>query len=254
MPSWWIYGYAVRFRRAPTRMPWGVPAWEVFPVSEEHKREWMVREQLRGRKICDQLVLEAMGRVPRHLFVPEALRERAYEDRAHPIGNEQTISQPLMVALMTQLLQLRGNERVLEIGTGSGYQAAILAEIVAEVISIERHPNLAERARGLLEYLGYCNVRIFTGDGSLGYPSLAPFDRILVTAAAPHIPPSLLHQLRPGGRMVLPVGRPDVQSLQLVLKHPDGQIETEDHGECVFVPLLGEEGWPAPPILPKHEP
>lgn len=222
-------------------------------MSEEHEREWMVREQLRGREIRDLLVLEAMGRVPRHLFVPEALRERAYEDRAHPIGNEQTISQPLMVATMTQLLQLRGDERVLEIGTGSGYQAAILAEIAAEVISIERHPNLAERARGLLEYLGYRNIRIITGDGTLGYPPLAPFDRILVTAAAPRVPPSLLNQLVPGGCMVIPVGRPDVQVLQRILKHSDGRIETENHGECVFVPLLGEEGWPTSPTLPEDE-
>ena len=212
-------------------------------MSEHKQREQMVRDQIKGRDVSDARVLEAMLRVPRHRFVPESLRDRAYEDRPQPIGAEQTISQPLMVGIMTELLQLTGNEKVLEVGTGSGYQAAILAELAAEVITVERHEPLAERTRGLLEHLGYQNVEIHVGDGTEGYPRDAPYDRILVTAASPSIPQPLLDQLAHGGRMVIPVGQSDMQALKVVYKDLEGNVTVDDCGHCLFVPLVGKYGW-----------
>ncbi len=213
----------------------------------------MVLEQLEAREVRDRRVLDAMGRVPRHLFVPEPLREHAYEDRPQAIGADQTISQPLMVAMMTELLRLHGDETVLEVGTGSGYQAAILAELARRVVSMERHSPLAERARCLLEYLGYQNVAILVGDGSLGLAEEAPFDRILVTAAAPSIPQPLIDQLAPGGRMVLPVGSAEMQDLTLVDKSPSGSVMVEQYGACVFVPLVGSCGWPGSAPIPPPD-
>ncbi len=220
-------------------------------MTDEAARERMVRDQLEAREVLEPRVLEAMRRVPRHRFVPESVREHAYEDRPHPIGNRQTISQPLMVGVMTELLQLRGDEKVLEIGTGSGYQTAILSELAGFVISIERHAPLAERARGLLESLGYHNVQIHIGDGSLGYSPSATYDRILVTAAAPQIPPPLLDQLAPHGRLVIPVGGEEMQTLKALYKDADGHIRSNDYGECVFVPLVGAHGWEQPLLPPS---
>jgi protein-L-isoaspartate(D-aspartate) O-methyltransferase len=207
----------------------------------------MVREQLEARDVRDARLLEVMRRVPRHLFVPEAYRDHAYQDSPQPIGNQQTISQPLMVGAMTELLHLTGEETVLEIGTGSGYQTAILAELAKKVISIERHDALSQRAKGLLEWLGYQNIEIHCGDGTAGYPPDAPYDRIIVTAGAPQIPAPLLKQLSPMGRMVIPVGSMDMQNLSVVIRDSDGSIRTEDHGPCVFVPLIGVHGWHSPP-------
>ncbi|MBI2016379.1 MAG: protein-L-isoaspartate(D-aspartate) O-methyltransferase, partial [Candidatus Rokubacteria bacterium] len=178
----------------------------------------MVEEQLARRAIADERVLAAMRKVPRHLFVEEALRDRAYGDHPLPIGEEQTISQPYIVALMTALLELAGTAKVLEIGTGSGYQTAVLAELARRVCSIERLPRLAERARALLEGLGYDNVWIRVGGGTLGWPDEAPFDRILVTAGGPAVPPPLFQQLAEGGRMVLPLGDEANQTLTVVDK------------------------------------
>lgn len=216
-------------------------------MSEDDARREMVRRQVAGRGVCDPRVLEAMRRVPRHLFVPEPLRDNAYEDRPQPIGLRQTISQPLMVGQMTELLALTGGERVLEVGTGSGYQTALLAELAGEVVSVERHASLAERARCLLEWLGYENVDIHLSDGTLGFLPRAPYDRILVTAAAPRVPEPLLVQLVPGGRLVIPVGPPDRQTLLAVSTDAVGSCTTESHGECMFVPLVGEHGWDEPP-------
>src|SRR5438132_14381256 len=166
----------------------------------------MLDHQLMRRGVIDSRVLAAMRKVPRHLFVQEALRERAYGDHPLPIGEEQTISQPFIVGLMTSLLELTGREKVLEVGTGSGYQTAVLAELARRVCSIERLPRLAERARATLEALGYDNVWVRVGNGTLGWPDQAPFDRIIVTAGGPSVPPPLFQQLAEGGRMVVPVG------------------------------------------------
>lgn len=212
-------------------------------MSEDAERARMVREQLEAREVHDPRVLDAMRRVPRHLFVPEPLREHAYEDRPQPIGEAQTISQPLMVGLMTELLELTPADRVLEIGTGSGYQAAVLAELAAEVISIERHERLAVRARELLAWLGYTNVRIEIGDGTEGWPELAPYDCIVVTAGAPAMPQPLIEQLKPGGRIVAPIGTRLVQTLTVGVKDAAGKLSTRGYGECVFVPLIGKHGW-----------
>ncbi|MGC8667323.1 MAG: protein-L-isoaspartate(D-aspartate) O-methyltransferase [Chthonomonadales bacterium] len=209
-------------------------------------RARMVREQLEARDVHDRRVLEAMLRVPRHRFVPEALRNHAYEDRPQPIGADQTISQPLMVGIMTELLHLYGDEHVLEVGTGSGYQTAILAELSASVVSIERVPELAERARNLLEALGYRNIEIHVGDGSLGYAPRAPYDRILVTAAAPYIPPPLIQQLAPRGRLVAPIGNENLQMLTIAYKDAGGRVFTDECGECMFVPLIGHHGFAGP--------
>lgn len=212
----------------------------------------MVREQLEARDVHDRRVLEAMLRVPRHRFVPEEFRSHAYEDRPQPIGADQTISQPLMVGIMTELLHLYGDERVLEIGTGSGYQTAILAELSGSVVSIERVRELAERARALLAELGYRNIEIHVGDGSLGYPLRAPYDRILVTAAAPYIPPPLIQQLAPRGRLVAPIGNENVQMLTVAYKDAQGRLFTDECGECMFVPLIGHHGFPGHP--PERRP
>jgi len=204
----------------------------------------MVQEQLIPRGITDRRVLEALVKVPRHLFVPEALWHQAYSDRPLPIGYGQTISQPYIVALMTEALELQGDERVLEVGTGSGYQAAILAELAKQVYSVERMPELARRARRILDRLGYGNVLIRVGDGSKGWPERAPFDAIIVTAGAPKVPKALLQQLKVGGRMVIPVGDEHSQELLKIVRLKDG-FQQEELGGCRFVKLIGEEGWRA---------
>lgn len=205
-------------------------------------RERMVTEQLERRGIRDARVLAAMRKVPRHVFVEPSLAPQAYEDSPLPIGQEQTISQPYMVAIMTEALALHGDERVLEIGTGSGYQTAVLAELADRVYSIERIPALAERAQRILSHLGYENVSIQIGDGSLGFPEAGPFGAIIVTAGAPAIPQPLVEQLQSGGRLVVPVGPPQAQTLRRVLKKEEG-IEQEELVGCVFVKLVGEHGW-----------
>ena len=205
-------------------------------------RNRMVDEQLIPRGINEPRVLSAMRKVPRHLFVEEALQDRAYGDYALPIGEKQTISQPYMVALMTEALELSGSEIVIEIGTGSGYQAAILAELSRQVYSIERIASLALRARKVIEVLGYKNVDIKIYDGTLGWEEKAPFDGIIVTASAPDIPKSLTDQLKLGGRLVIPVGTRHFQTLIKVVKKKDGLVKMP-LTECVFVPLIGAYGW-----------
>ncbi|HVQ75256.1 MAG TPA: protein-L-isoaspartate(D-aspartate) O-methyltransferase [Candidatus Binatia bacterium] len=208
----------------------------------DRERRRMVGEHLAGRGIADPRVLEAMGRIPRHLFVDEALRGRAYGEHALPIGDGQTISQPFMVARMTELLQLTGREKVLEVGTGSGYQAALLAEMAARVCTVERRPRLAARAREMLEGLGYRNVWVRTANGTYGWPDEAPFDRMVVTAAGPTVPPPLVEQLADGGRLVMPVG--DVGSQRLVVvEKANGQTRVTDDSPCSFVPLVGKYAW-----------
>jgi protein-L-isoaspartate(D-aspartate) O-methyltransferase len=202
----------------------------------------MVDEQLARRGITDERVLAAMRRVPRHRFVQEALRERAYGDHPLPIGEEQTISQPYIVGLMSSLLDLSGREKVLDIGTGSGYQTAVLGELARRVCSIERLPRLADRARALLESLGYINVWIRVGDGTLGWLDEAPFDRILVAAGGPAVPQALFDQLADGGRMVLPIGDAESQTLTVV-ENAGGQMRTRAAGECKFVKLVGKYAW-----------
>jgi len=207
-------------------------------------RRRMIQEQLIPRGIEDQRVLAAMARVPRHLFVPEALWHQAYSDCPLPIGHGQTISQPYIVALMTEALALKGKEKVLEIGTGSGYQAAVLAELAQRVFSVERVPELALKARRTLDKLGYGNVLIRVGDGTQGWPERAPFDAIIVTAGAPQVPKALLEQLKEGGRMVIPVGGEEGQELLMIVK-AEGRYLKEDLGGCRFVKLIGEHGWRA---------
>jgi protein-L-isoaspartate(D-aspartate) O-methyltransferase len=202
----------------------------------------MVDEQIIGRGIKDQGVIEAMLVVPRHKFVGENLRTQAYNDYPLPIGYGQTISQPYMVAIMTELLHLSGKEKVLEIGTGSGYQSAILAELSSQVFTIERVTELSQAARKTIEDLGYKNVAFRVGDGTIGWPEYAPFDRILVTAGAPKIPKSLFNQLIDGGLMVVPIGDQNFQVLNVV-RNVGGRPEVEQSIECTFVPLLGKEGW-----------
>ena len=202
----------------------------------------MVERQLRRRGITDERVLAAMTRVPRELFVPERLVARAYDDGALPIGHRQTISQPFVVAKICSLLALEGRERVLDVGTGSGYQAAVLAELAAEVVTIERIAALADDARARLAAAGYENVDVHVGDGSLGVPERAPFDGIAVAAAAPTVPPALYAQLADGGRLVLPRGSRWGQELVLVERGPDRPIERTSI-PCRFVPLLGDEGF-----------
>ncbi|PYM05349.1 MAG: protein-L-isoaspartate O-methyltransferase [Candidatus Rokuibacteriota bacterium] len=202
----------------------------------------MVDEQLVRRGITDPRVLAAMRKLLRHLFVDEALRDRAYGDHPLPIGGGQTISQPFIVGLMTELLQLTGAEKVLEIGTGSGYQAAVLAELARRVCTIERLPDLASRARALLERFGYMNVWVRVGDGALGWPDEAPFDRIVVTAGAPAVPPPLFEQLAEGGRLVLPIGDVAAQTLTIVEK-VGGDMRQTPHSGCVFVKLIGKYAW-----------
>lgn len=202
----------------------------------------MVVEQLAARGITDQRVLEAMMRVPRELFVDERDRGRAYLDMPLRIGFGQTISQPYMVALIVQEAAVREGDKVLDIGTGSGYQAAVLAELGAEVHTIERIPDLAERARERLRAAGYDNVTVHVGDGTLGLPEEAPFDAITVAAAAPEVPMSLYDQLVTGGRLVVPVGGPGGQRLEIVVRSPEGPAVRRSV-PCRFVPLLGKEGY-----------
>jgi len=205
-------------------------------------RERMVKEQLIPRGIKDQAVLAAFRKVERHKFVPEELRVSSYADYPISIGEGQTISQPYIVALMTECLELSGKERVLEIGTGSGYQTALLAELSKEVFTIERFPDLAAKAQGLLGQLGYTNIKVKVADGTLGWPEEAPFDRIIITAASPRIPLPLGEQLKEGGRMVLPLGETFSQVLSIVRKN-HGKLESEAVTSCVFVPLVGKFGW-----------
>ena len=202
----------------------------------------MVARQLRARDISDERVLEAMERVPRELFVPDDERRRAYADAALPIGHGQTISQPYMVARIAEALALRPGERVLDVGTGSGYQAAVLAELGAEVVTIERIAELAESARASLAAAGYPQVDVRVGDGTLGVPELAPFDAIAVAAAAPAFPQTLYDQLRPRGRLVVPVGGARVQRLEVIVRSPEGPAVVHSV-PCRFVPLVGQEGF-----------
>jgi len=205
-------------------------------------RTRMIDEQLTGRGINDPRVLAAFRRVPRHAFAPEAHRESAYDDHPLPIGANQTISQPYMVALMTQCLALRGGERILEVGTGSGYQTAILAEIVSAVYSVERIAHLAEAARDRLAALGYTQCHITVADGTLGWQEHAPYDGIIVTAGAPQIPDTLTAQLADGGRLVIPVGGRWEQTLTVIEKTGTTMRSSAVCG-CVFVPLVGKDGW-----------
>lgn len=208
----------------------------------EQQRAAMVAEQLRPRHIRDERVLAALAQVPRHMFVPPTLRERAYADMALPIEANQTISQPFIVALMAEGLGLRGNERVLEIGTGSGYAAAILAQLAAHVTTVERHPTLATAARRVLDELRYTNITVLDGDGSLGWPAAAPYDAISVPAGAPDVPPALLAQLADGGRLLIPVGPPDDQRLLRIVRRGD-EWQRIEWGAVRFVPLIGAAGW-----------
>jgi protein-L-isoaspartate(D-aspartate) O-methyltransferase len=203
----------------------------------ERARERMVRRQLARRGIRDRRVLDAMRRVPRERFVPADLREHAYEDRALPIDEGQTISQPYIVALMTQALEMTGVEKVLEVGTGSGYQTAVLSHLARRVVSIERHQALSDQAAARLTELDYAGIELVVGDGSLGWPAQAPYDRILVTAAVDHVPPALLEQLVDGGILVAPIGPPSGQVLQAIDKTA-GQVQVRALVECRFVPLI----------------
>jgi len=207
------------------------------------QRQQMVEQQLRRRGITDERVLAAMGRVPREWFVLPELRDRSYADSALSVGAGQTISQPYIVGLTTQALRVSPGQRVLEVGTGSGYQAAILAELEAEVFTIERLAPLSLRARSVLDARGYDRIHFRVGDGTLGWPDEAPFDRIAVTAMAPEFPRALFAQLREGGRLVMPIGTADRQQLTLVSKSA-GQPVVEELCGCLFVKLIGEQGWP----------
>jgi protein-L-isoaspartate(D-aspartate) O-methyltransferase len=205
-------------------------------------RDRMVETQIAARGIRDERVLSAMRSVPRHIFVPEAARAAAYGDYPLPIGHGQTISQPYIVAMMTSLLEVRPHDRVLEIGAGSGYQAAILGTLAQEVISIERIPEVAHLAETNLATAGIKGVRVIVGDGTLGYPERAPYDGVLITAATPSVPPPLTDQLAEGGRLVAPVGSRDLQEL-VRLTRKGSELSREFFGGVVFVPLLGEHGW-----------
>jgi protein-L-isoaspartate(D-aspartate) O-methyltransferase len=209
------------------------------------ERRAMVERQLRGRGIHDERVLEAMSKVPRHEFVAPGQWNQAYSDHPVVIPEQQTTSQPYIIASMLQTAEIQPQDRVLEIGAGSGYQTALLAEISAHVVAVERYPTLVAKARETLARLGYHNVTINTGDGSLGAPEFAPFDAIIVSAAAPHIPPALVQQLAAGGRLVMPVGDAQQQVLQLALKHHDATVTVHSLEGCRFVPLIGEQGFAA---------
>jgi protein-L-isoaspartate(D-aspartate) O-methyltransferase len=203
----------------------------------------MVREQLIDRGIVDSAVLRAFREVPRERFVPEAARDHAYEDRPLGIGSGQTISQPYVVAFMAQALAVRPGDHVLEVGAGSGYAAAILARLAADVVAVERLPELAATAAEVLGELDYDNVRVVAADGSVGVPDEAPFDAVCVSAGGPAVPAALVEQLRDGGRLVIPIGGPEEQRLIRVHKVADGSVQREDLGSVRFVPLLGEQGW-----------
>src|ERR1700730_4900265 len=213
-------------------------------------RRAMVEDQIRKRGIASPRVLEVIAPVPRHEFVPLKFRTDAYADKPLPIGEGQTISQPFMVGAMTEALELTGAERVLEIGTGSGYQAAVLSLLARQVISIENHTSLALAAQERLVRLGYANVHVHNGDGSLGFADSAPYDAILITAAAPEIPPLLASQLRDGGRLVIPVGSQENQEL-LQARKQGGVLHTRILFDCKFVPLLGRYGWRRPDRKPS---
>jgi protein-L-isoaspartate(D-aspartate) O-methyltransferase len=212
-------------------------------INLENARRRMVETQILSRGISDRRLIDAMLKVPRHIFVEEAMAAQSYSDSPLPIGEKQTISQPYMVALMTELLQLTGTEKVLEIGTGSGYQTAILAQLADRIYTIERIRPLAMKARKALDSLGLLNINIKIDDGSCGWESEAPFDAILVTAGAPDLPHHLIDQLDIGGRLVIPVGDQWEQVLVKVTKGPDGVISREDSVSCRFVKLIGEFGW-----------
>lgn len=205
-------------------------------------RNTMVASQLIPRGIKDKRVLDAMRKVPRHIFISGSLQDKAYDDSALPIGENQTISQPYMVAIMTEMLELKGNEKVLEIGTGSGYQTAILAELAKEVFTIDRIEKLAKNAEEKLLSLGYNNIHVKADDGTSGWEEKSPFDRILITAGAPHVPEPLTAQLADNGIIIIPVGDRLVQRL-LIIKKSEGTLTEEYHIPCVFVPLIGEYGW-----------
>jgi protein-L-isoaspartate(D-aspartate) O-methyltransferase len=207
------------------------------------KRRSMVESQLRSRGICDERVLAAMSSVPRHEFLDPQRWTEAYADHPVIIAEQQTASQPYMIASMLQAAQLQPGDRALEVGAGSGYQTALLAELAAQVIAVERHESLAAQARDTLARLGYKNVSVITGDGSLGAPQFAPFDAIIVSAAAPRIPPALVQQLAPGGRLVVPVGSEREQVLQVTTLLADGSLTLRNVEGCKFVPLIGEQGW-----------
>lgn len=213
----------------------------LFDVSAPARRE-MIETQIRKRGVTSLRVLEAMAAIPRHEFVPDRFRADAYADKPLPIGEGQTISQPFMVAAMTEALELTGTERVLEIGTGSGYQAATLSLLTAVVFSVESHTSLALAAQERLTRLGYANVHVHNGDGSAGFPEAAPYDAILVTAAAPAIPHLFVSQLREGGRIVIPVGDQQDQIL-IQAKLESGRLNVRELFSCRFVPLLGRYGW-----------
>jgi protein-L-isoaspartate(D-aspartate) O-methyltransferase len=214
------------------------------PRNSEADRLLMVSRQLKARGINNERVLAAFAKVPRDQFVAPDLQEHAYEDRPLSIGCSQTISQPFIVAYMLQAADVRPEDHVLELGTGSGYQTALLADLAKTVVSLERHPELAETARERLSRLGYSNVEVIAADGTLGYPELAPYDVVMVSAAAPHVPPALVDQLAEHGRLVIPVGVRQSQNLVLVRKTPAG-IQTSRLEGCAFVPLIGAEGFQA---------
>ena len=217
---------------------------QLFKSDPFERDRWaMVENQLRRRGIHDEKLLQVMAEVPRHEFIPEAYRKDAYEDRPVPIGEEQTISQPYIVAAMISALQITTESKVLEVGTGTGYQAAILSRLAAQVFTVERHSTLAAEAQRVFQRLGYSNITVILGDGGRGLPEYAPYDRVIVAAAAPTIPEPLLLQLDEGGRMIIPVGSPDIQVLRLVRKS-QGEFFTSDLEGCRFVPLLGEGGFP----------
>ncbi len=205
-------------------------------------RDLMVLKQLLHRGIRNPRVLDAMRKVPRERFLPPSQRDRAYADQALPVDCQQTISQPYIVALMTEAMELDGEQRVLEVGTGTGYQTAILAELAREVVTIERHAELSEQAVRVLNELGYRNIEARVGDGTLGCPERAPFDAVMVTAAASRCPPALFEQLREGGVLVIPLGGRDVQTLEAVRK-VGGAPQSQSLSACRFVPLIGEQGW-----------
>ena len=236
----------------PPRLPtWRALKWlQPSPEPPRHEegdplavaRERMVEEQIAARGIHNERVLAALRAIPRHAFLPDHLRQDAYLDTPLPIGSHQTISQPYVVALMTELLGLDGDERVLEVGTGSGYQAALLSRLAQEVFTIERHAELAARARQVLARLHCSNVEVVVGDGTCGLAAHAPYNGIIVTAAAPHVPQPLLDQLAPGGTLVLPVGEASSQVLEVWRRTPAG-LEREEVAPVAFVPLIGEHGW-----------
>jgi protein-L-isoaspartate(D-aspartate) O-methyltransferase len=214
-------------------------------AGRDERRDVMVREQLEARGITDARVLDAFASVPRHRFVTAPDLAAAYEDHPLPIGAGQTISQPYVVALMVEALGVQATDRVLEVGAGSGYAAAILSCLAAEVVAVERMPALAAAAATRLAELGYSNVRVVAGDGSTGVADAAPFDAICVSASAPRVPRALVTQLAPGGRMIVPVGSPDEQQLVRVRLVAPGRVRTQRLGAVRFVPLVGEEGWQA---------